>query len=422
MVRSLNPDNSSVKITLLAASVMTILGGAFLSPVLPAIRNHFSDVTNVDYLTRFVLTLPAFFIALNAPLAGYIVDRIGRMRVLVFSLILAGLAGGSGYLTPTLPTLLVGRGLLGIAVAGIMTSSTTLIADYFDGEQRARILGLQTGFLGIGGTIFITLAGFLADLNWRLPFLIHLIALALLPFVLMFLFEPRPEFRCADNPPTVGEPGACVGESIQMESGTPIPFDEDHSEPIPIRLIAFIYTVILLVQIVFYIVPLQLPFYLKELSGATAAQSGMAIAIFALSFALASIFLGKPMARRDHITVLMLSFIIIGVGLSMIPLAGETPILYLGLVTGGIGVGMLIPNLYVWLASDTPTAIRGRVLGGFTTATFLGQFLSPIISQPLIGIYDIGRTMLIAGGLLVVLVPFVFVGRDRLRQLTAVPA
>jgi MFS family permease len=420
MIGSQNPDKTSLKITLLAASVMTILGGAFLAPTLPAVRSNFSDLANVDYLTRLVLTLPAFFIAVNAPLAGYIVDRFGRMKVLVSSLVLAGLAGGSGYIAPTLTTLLIGRGLVGIAVAGIMISSTTLIADYYAGEQRARILGLQTGFLGIGGTIFITLAGFLADLNWRAPFLIHLVALAVLPFVLVFLYEPRREFRCADNPPTVGEPGACAGESIQMESGTPVATSED--EPVPIRLIAFIYAVILLVEIVFYIIPLQLPFYLRELTGATAAQSGMAIAIFALSFALASIFLGKTMAHRDHITVLMLSFVLIGLGFSMIYLAGESPVLYLGLVTAGSGVGILIPNLYIWLASETPNAIRGRVLGGFTTALFLGQFLSPVLSQPLIGVYDIGRTILIAGSFLVVLVPFVFAGRGRLRNLTAEPA
>jgi MFS family permease len=301
-----------------------------------------------------------------------------------------------------------------------MTSATTLIADYYAGEQRAKLLGLQTGFLGIGGTIFITLTGFLADLNWRAPFLIHLVALAVLPLVLVFLYEPRREFRCADNPPTVGEPGTCAGESIQMESGTPVTTSED--EPAPVRLIAFIYAVILLVEIVFYIIPLQLPFYLQELTGATAAQSGMAISIFALSFALASIFLGKTMARRDHITVLMLSFILIGLGFSMISLAGESPVLYLGLATAGSGVGILIPNMYVWLASETPNAIRGRILGGFTTALFLGQFLSPVLSQPLIGVYDIGRTILIAGGFLVVLVPFVFAGRGRLKKLAAEPA
>ncbi len=151
MVKSRDPENIALKITLLAASVMTILGGAFLSPALPTIRTQFGDLANVDFLTRFIITLPALFIAANAPVAGYIVDRFGRMRVLAFSLILAGLAGGSGYIAPTLTTLLIGRALLGIAVAGIMTSTTTLIADYYSGLERAKFLGLQMGLLGISG-------------------------------------------------------------------------------------------------------------------------------------------------------------------------------------------------------------------------------------------------------------------------------
>lgn len=419
MIGSRDPEKIGLKITLLTASVMTILGGAFLSPALPAIRTQFGDLANIDFLTRFVLTLPALFIAANAPFAGYIVDRFGRLPVLVFSLILAGLAGGSGYIAPTLTTLLIGRALLGIAVAGIMTSSTTLIADYYSGLERARLLGLQTGLFGIGGTILLILSGFLADVNWRAPFLIHLAALAVLPFALLILYEPRREFRCTDDPPMVGEPGACAGESLHKATATPTTISA--ADAIPIRLIAFIYTVILLIQIVFYVIPLQLPFYLEELTGASATQSGFTIAFFALSFALASIFLGKMMARRDHITVLMLSFITVGVGFSLISLAGETPILYLGLVTAGIGVGMLVPNLYVWLASETPAAVRGRVLGGFTTAVFLGQFLSPILSQPVIGLTNIGNTILIAGGLLVLLVPFVFAGRRRLREWTVEP-
>jgi MFS family permease len=35
------------------------------------------------------------------------------------------------------------------------------------------------------------------------------------------------------------------------------------------------------------------------------------------------------------------------------------------------------------LTSIAPGDLRGRVLGGLTTSFFLGQFLSPLASQPL---------------------------------------
>ncbi len=419
MPRIQSPEKLSLKITLMAASVMMNLGGAVLAPALPAIRTQFGDEANVDYLARLVLTLPAFFIALNAPLAGFIVDRIGRMNVLTVSLLLAGLAGTSGYFATSLTMVLIGRGLLGIAMAGIMTSTTTLIADYYTGEARARFMGLQTGILGIGGTLMLISSGVLADVSWRMPFLIHAAALAVLPFALMFLYEPPQADRCQEDHPPVGEPGTCAGEAVHR--GTRASERAPSDEAIPIRLIAFIYAVILVVQVISNIVPIQLPFYLRELSGASATQSGLAISLMSLSFAFASIFLGKAMARRDHISVLMASFVLVGLGYALVSLPSVRVTLYPGLIITGVGLGMLVPNVYVWLANETPVAYRGRTLGGFTMALFLGQFLSPILSQPVIAVYDIGSTILIAGAVLVALVPLIFAGRGRLRTLTAKP-
>ncbi len=55
----------------------------------------------------------------------------------------------------------------------------------------------------------------------------------------------------------------------------------------------------------------------------------------------------------------------------------------IGLAIGGLGIGLLIPNMSVCLTSYTPAALRGKFLGGLTTSFFLGQFISPFISQPL---------------------------------------
>lgn len=408
-----NPDRQIVKVTLLIAGIMTILGGPAMSPALPSIRDHFSNVQNIEYLARFVLTLPALMIAGTALIAGYLVDRIGRLTVLSVSLALAGLAGTSGYFAQSIIWILVGRALLGIGVAGIMTSGTALIADYYTGAERGRLLGLQTGLMGLGGTILLMLIGVLADRQWNTPFLIHLSALIILPFVLAYIFEPVREERCESDHPPVGEPGSCAGEAAAQEGvGQKVGLAET-----PIKLLLFIYLLLIFIQINFYIVPLYLPFYLGELLGASATQSAGAIATLSLSYSLSSIFLGKAMARHDRITVLTWAFAVLGFGYSLISLGAATALLYVGLVIAGTGLGILIPSLYVWVANETPAHIRGRALGGFTTAIFLGQFLSPVASQPLIEAFSVGQTMLIAGGVFFLIVPLLFLGRGRLRRL-----
>ena len=125
------------QITLLLASTLTVMAGATIAPGLPAMKAAFAAEENADFLVRLVLTLPALFIVLGAPLAGFLIDRFGRKRLLLFSAILYAAAGSSGFFLNSLMLILIGRALLGFAVAGIMTSVTTLIADYFTGVARA---------------------------------------------------------------------------------------------------------------------------------------------------------------------------------------------------------------------------------------------------------------------------------------------
>ena len=84
---------------------------------------------------------------------------------------LYGISGASGYALNNLYYILLGRAFLGIAVAGIMTVSITLIGDYFKDNKRNKFMGLQGVFMGLGGVFSISLSGILADINWNVPFL-----------------------------------------------------------------------------------------------------------------------------------------------------------------------------------------------------------------------------------------------------------
>jgi MFS family permease len=420
MANTHNPESMLVKATLLITSSMVVLGGAALAPALPAIQAHFSDVPNVQFLVRFILTLPALLIAITAPGAGYVVDRFGRKKVLVVSVVLSGLAGLSGFFASSLPTILLGRAFLGIATAGLMIGTTTLITDYYTGTDRANFLGLQAGFMGIMGTISIILVGFLADGSWNSPFLIYLLPFPILLFVLFVLYEPQLEARCAETPATVGEPGSCVGEAVSSEGRVPA-WAED-AKPLPVKLLMFTYGLILLVQIIFYVIPIQLPFYVQNLSGGSASQSGIAISIMAFVYAIASMSFGRVAKRLDRISVLVVAMILISLGYGFLAMASGLVLIYVGLVTAAVGIGLMVPNLYAWLASEAPPTSRGLVLGGFTTAIFLGQFLSPILTQPLTVAYDVRAVFIMAAALALIVVPFVFLGRDKLRTLAAKPA
>lgn len=53
-----------------------------------------------------------------------------------------------------------------------------------------------------------------------------------------------------------------------------------------------------------------------------------------------------------------------GLGYVTISLAGNYALVVLGLIIAGLGLGLLLPNMNVWLNAKTPISSRGRVLGG----------------------------------------------------------
>ena len=379
------PDSNSfsIKAALLLTSTLTVMSGATIAPSLPAMQEHFANVPHAELLVRLVLTIPALFIAIGGLFAGQLVDRLGRKPLLTASALLYGLAGSSGLYLNSLGAILVGRALLGLSVAGIMTGVTTLIADYYTGQDRANFMGFQAAFMGLGGVVFLSVGGFIADLNWRFPFLIYLSAWAISIAIALTIYEPKHEVN-----------------NQKTSSSTPKP-------TMPTSVLALIYGVALFYMVAFYLIPVQLPFYLKGFENSSASASGLAIAAATLASAIASFRYGFVKERLGYVQIVTLSFGIAAVGYFIIGISGSYNLVLLGLIVAGFGFGLLMPNLNVWLSSIIPDALRGRAIGGLTTFFFLGQFLSPIVSQPITNTVGLGRTYFLTGIVLVV-IAFVF--------------
>ncbi|MDR8393763.1 MFS transporter [Aliifodinibius sp. S!AR15-10] len=383
----MNTSRFSTRATLLLVSSLTVMAGATIAPALPSMQAHFSGVENISFWVRLVLTLPALLIVMSAPFSGMIVDRWGRLKLLMPSLILYGLAGSSGFYLESLGGILAGRALLGVAVAGVMTSATTLIADYYQGPQRSQFMGWQAAFMSFGGVLFLTAGGGLAEISWRWPFAIYLFSIILIPMALFALPDPD------------------TNENSSQDTA-------EKSKQLPTKLLGFIYGVGLFGMIIFYLVPIQIPFYLEALVNAGPTASGMAIAVSTLFGMVTSLSYGRIRARMGYLSILALNFGLMGMGYLVIGLADSYVVVVAGLAICGLGMGLMIPNFNVWLTSEVPKSARGRAVGGLTTAIFLGQFLSPLASEPAMHFIDLGMLFHGAGFLLLVFVTLLIVFRQ----------
>jgi len=391
-----------VKSTLLLSSTLIVFAAASLTPALPAMQEHFASLDNVGLWVKLVIAIPSLFILLGAPVIGIGVDSVGRKSILVISIILFGLFGTLGFFIPSIFGILVSRALLGLATAGITTSVVTLIGDYYSGQARVKLLGLQAAFIGIGAVTALLIGGVLADYNWRNPFLIHLLAFLLLPLILFVIREPEG---------IVNKQQSSSTEFAQTEPNQP----QSIEVSVPKKLLLFIYFTALLGEVMLYLVPVHLPFYLQAMTGANAKQNSIAIAAMTLFFIIGSLLFAKVKERLDYMTVVVVSLGLVSISYEIVGLVNDYRLVLLGLTICGLGAGFLIPNLDSWLTSVVPATYRGRAVGGLTASTFLGQFLSPVLTQPLIQNLDFdvytnyGLVYIISGCVLTIFVLITFI-------------
>ena len=367
-------------VALLLASSLTVMSSATIAAGMPRMAEVFRDTPNAEFLTKLVLTAPALLIVVCAPLAGAFIDRFGRVRFLYACMVLYGFAGASGFVLDDLHAILVGRALLGVAVAGIMTTASTLAGDYFSGERRMRFMATQTIYMSLGGVVFIGAGGLLAEFSWRLPFLVYLASWVLLVPAVKYLDEPPHHARRAADGP---------------------------DEPVPYAGLVLAYTLTFFMLVMFYMTPVQIPFLLRDIGIPSSLLAAGAIVLSTLMGAAGALTLQRLRRHAGHVTVYAIAMLLIALGYGVIAWASGYPAVLLGAAVSGFGAGIIFPNSSLWVIALAPARLRGRLLGVMTAALYLGQFASPILMQPAVSSYGLsgafGLFAAIAAGVSVVL-------------------
>jgi MFS family permease len=169
--------------------VLFALGTSLITPLIPIYQDalSFSDTVATLFLGCYVAALVPSMLTL-----GQVSDRIGRKRVLLGALATLALAQALLITGPDLTGLLVARAIQGFATGAFFGTCTAFIVDAAPLGRRGFVavlasvsvrLGLGLG-PGVGGVI-----AQYADDPLRLPFELHLIALAIAAAIVVTLPE-----------------------------------------------------------------------------------------------------------------------------------------------------------------------------------------------------------------------------------------
>lgn len=347
-------------LVLLAAGSLTTMAGGVVAPILPEMVQQL----HLDPgLAGNLVSIHCLTIALFSPPLGILADRVGRLRVLVPSLILYALFGVAGVLMQTFWPLLVMRGLLGAASGGIVAASLGLLGSMYEGQTRSQALGYATSTLTITGIVFPLLGGWVGATHWQFAFWLYGLGLPLALMAALTLRKKHTLRKIASKT----EPSHKLSQVL------------GHPDALLLLL------TLGLASVVMYSVVIYTPLYLKTTIGAGAVLNGIVLAARAVGAAGISAFGARRLSQTLGLfKSTALGFGLMALTLGMIPLLRELSLILLTAVLFGVGFGIVLPNLYSALANLAPSKQRSSVLAVGTGVGFLGQFLSPILLGPVL--------------------------------------
>ncbi|MGE3691320.1 MAG: MFS transporter [Novosphingobium sp.] len=350
------------QLTLLACLAVCTLGPlsgitqTAMPPVLPRIAEHFADVPNAGLLARAMMTGLSIAMVFGALASGFLAERLGQLRLMFICLGAYALSGLASFFVDNLYFLVAMRIVLGLANSAMGVLGTAILATRLTGHRRDKWLGLFVTIGTVMSLVWVSLAGVLGAIDWRLIFLLQLLAIPAAVFIGLTVSGDAP--RSADA-------------AAKTQAGE-----------IPVAMTLFG----LLCGGIGSSVFIFLPFHLADIGLGDPKKIGLLLMISSAAGVAAALSFGWLRTFLAAIPVFAGGFVLTGAGLLVALTTDNFIALSVALAVYGAGFGVVTPNLFSACSAATRMEMRTRVLGfmraGFYAGPLLAQFpLEAIVRQ-----------------------------------------
>ena len=371
-------------IALWSLSLGVDLPGLAVTPMLDRLDSIFPHASELE--VQLLTVLPNLMIIPFVLLSGRLSMSRHKMVVIISGIVLYVVCAVWYMLSSSIDELIVISSLLGCACGLILPFSTGLIANVFTGSYRVTQMGIVSG-IGNGALVVATFfVGYLASIDWHLPFLVYLLpafSLLLLPWIK----------KAAEMPPAKSTTTIMQDSDASEAKNDSRVFDGFYVWPTVKLLGSYFFFMYVLSVIPYYGPYLMTPDHLET------TEIGTVIAVLYLAMFLSGISLTKIL-RCLRTNTYWLACLAVVAGLLVFIFLDSFLTYCLGALLVGAGTGALQPVIY-----DKATEIvnsPNRMIMSMAvilTANYLAISLLPIIN-------DFFADLLRCHGLLF---PFIFV-------------
>lgn len=301
-------------------------------------------------------------------LAGHYIDNIGRKKIMIIGMLIAGLSLFIYAIVTSAQQLLLIRFIHGIGGGLLIPAAFAYLSDYTKGSNRGKTMALSGAAVGLAAIIGPAVGGIVSSL-YGIPTLYNGIGILMIVTALLVLFF--------------------LPESYKTNSSRELKFRElPQFLKRPGLVNAYLSALALMftLGIVTYKLPLKLEAlgYSSSLTGTLMSSYGViAIILFILPTNRLSDTYGRMYPMMSGLALIALSCL-------MLSLASQIPYLYIAMLLFGSGFAFLFPAMTALVIDQTSADERGRAFGLFYAFYSLGVVIGPVLIGALNVSFDLG--------------------------------
>ena len=336
------------------------------TPILGKLSVIFPHSTELD--VQMLSSLPSLLIIPFIILAGKLTEKVNFIRLLQVGLAIFALSGILYLFAGKMWQLIAISAMLGVGSGMIIPLSTGLISKYFVGPYRVKQFGFSSAITNITLVVATAVTGYLAEVNWHLPFVVYLF-----PLVSLVLSVYLRRSMISE------EGSASIANDEKEETGVP-PIDPEVGKSKYGVNIKHLLQVMMFYGLSTYlalIVTFNLPFLMEEYHFSSG-DSGVMISLFFLAIMAPGLFLNRIVGLFREKTKFY-SLLCIAVGLALIWISPKEWVIAPGCILVGLGYGVIQPVIY---DKTTHTAVPKKAtlaLAFVMMMNYLAILLCPFI-------------------------------------------
>lgn len=347
------------KIALLSMSL--ILTSAYsVSIVLPSLLQHFSEYTTAQ--VEMLISAPSFaitvMIVLNAWLSRYMKDR----SMIVGGLLLLSVSGMVPVFVQEYPVMFASRIFLGIGIGLINAKAISIFSEYYEGREKAALLGYRGSAEVLGSAVMTLVAGKLVLIRWNLAFWVYALGFVIVLLYLVWV-------------PGSMEPGQSAGaEKESLEAEADGKRECWKKEVLPIAYALFAGFVIC----IYCSNSLRVPMLILEKKLGTESEASIILTLMMLMGIAAGVYFGKlTMWWKEKLPGV--GCLMLGAGMLLTAYAGNLPLIGVGISIVGFFYTVLVTYSFHQISERIPQSSINTATSIVLVGCNLGAACSPFV-------------------------------------------